>query len=362
MAALAADSSRSGAELRALILLRLLPGMALPRMSDVLEVYGSATSALASRGALEPHAAAAARDPSLREWAERGAAEVERNGDVVLAAGDAAYPERLRHLKEPPPLLFLRGRTELLDATGVGVVGTRRATAEGKEAAAAIGAAVLAAGGVVVSGLALGIDGAAHRAAMPATIGVLACGVDVPYPRRHAALQREMARDALLVSEFPPGTPPLTHHFPQRNRIIAALSEVVAVVEAPEKSGALSTARHALDLGRDILAMPGPPRRDVSKGTNRLIRDGAAMLLDPIEVVEAAGLVGARAAVTETLRLDGLGPAPVALFQSTGGEPRTLDDIAARGAVEAGAAQAALLELELRGLVRRLPGSRYVRV
>ncbi len=206
----------------------------------------------------------------------------------VLPMGGAAYPERLLQLADPSPVLFLRGRAELLAAPAAAVVGSRRATAYGRRTSARI-AGVLACHGVcVVSGLALGVGAEAHRAALEAPGPILAvhgAGADVPHPPSHARLFGRITGEGLLVSEFVPGTRPLAHHFPRRNRIMAALAQAVVVVEAAARSGALITARLALELGRDVLAVPVPVDAETSAGTNALFRDGAPPALGAEDVL-----------------------------------------------------------------------------
>ena len=181
----------------------------------------------------------------------------------ILLWSDEVCPERLSHLVDPPPVWFARGRLELLLRPAVTIVGSRRSTAYGRRSAEALAAQMALRGITVVSGLAFGIDGASHRGALEArgdTIAVLGSGVDLIQPASHRRLGERVAREGLLLSEFLPGEPARTHHFPRRNRILAALGGAVVVVEAAEKSGAMITVEHALDLGRDVYAVPGGPR------------------------------------------------------------------------------------------------------
>jgi DNA processing protein len=302
---------------------------------------------------------------------EHGLAVIERDQVRVMRRGDAEYPVALEHLHDPPPVLFARGRMELLERPVLGLVGTRRCTRDGRDFTHEIASAVVSAGGVVMSGLALGIDGVAHQAALPATVAVLGCGIDVYQPPSHRALQDQIAREGLLLTEYPPGSEALPFHFPQRNRLIAALSKAVLVVEAPERSGALITADHATDIGVQVMAVPGPPRRHASLGTNALLRDGAALVMEPRDALDALGLtprrVGRRAAlasdaeaaqVTEPVGLDG---DALALWRAAE-VPGHVDELAERAGLSASSALSALFELELLGLVRRAPGQKYQRV
>lgn len=231
------------------------------------------------------------------------------------------YPESLRHIHGPPPVLYVRGNRRALDLPCLAMVGSRHASRDGLNHAGAFASALADQGIAVVSGLALGIDGAAHRGALSAggvTIGVLANGVDTPYPRQHARLGQDMLTDGALISELPPGTPARPHLFPQRNRIISGLCRGVLVVEASVRSGSLITARLAMEQGRDVFAIPGSIHNPGVRGCHRLIRAGA-MLVETVEDI-----------VTELADwgLDGLTPAPEAVSPEP--DPQTLDAPARR--------------------------------
>ena len=220
-------------------------------------------------------------------------------GDIfLLTMQDALYPDRLRNIYDPPVLLYGRGRMPLFDEeAAVSVVGTRTCTPYGISAAEELGYQLAKEGAVVVSGLAKGIDGASHRGALRAggfTAAVLGGGVDVVYPAENRRLYEDIAATGVLLSEYPPGTEPVGSHFPVRNRILSGLSLAVLVVEAPERSGALITANTALEQGRDVFAVPGPIDAPNSRGSNRLIRDGAGLVTCGWEPVPppAAPLVG----------------------------------------------------------------------
>jgi DNA processing protein len=179
----------------------------------------------------------------------------------ILKLDDPDYPTALRRLPQPPPILYVQGCLELLERPGIAVVGTRRHTTYGRDATVSIVLGLVRAGYVIVSGLARGIDSIAHRTALDVggeTVAVLGTGIDVPYPPEHTELFALIAERGCLVTEFPPGTPPLKYHFPQRNRLIAGLARAVLVVEAPERSGALITAHYALEEGKEVFAVPGP--------------------------------------------------------------------------------------------------------
>jgi DNA processing protein len=216
-------------------------------------------------------------------------------GSDVVHLGGRGYPELFVHDPQPPPVLFFSGTLEVLGGRRAGVVGTRNATATGRATATRFGAALAGAGVRVVSGLARGVDGCAHRGALSvanggAPVAVVASGIDVPYPPEHRDMWRQVAEMGLLVSELPPGSPPQPRHFPNRNRIIAALSEVLLVVESRSRGGSLITARLAVGRGITVLAVPGSLTSRASEGTNELLRDGALVALDPDDVLMALGL------------------------------------------------------------------------
>ncbi len=279
----------------------------------------------------------------------------------LLSLGDAAYPPALLETADPPLLLFAVGRIELLHAPAVAIVGSRNPTPQGTQNARDFAAALSAAGLTVVSGLALGIDGAAHEGALDhaaSTIAVLGTGIDRIYPRRHAALARRIAVDGLLLSEYALGALPLEHHFPRRNRLIAGLGLGTLVVEAALQSGSLITARLAVEAGREVFAMPGSIHNPLARGCHALIRQGA-------KLVESAQ------DVLDELRWNPAEPVPDAvantapddpLLAALGHDPLTLDDLANRTGIDTATLSARLLDLELEGRVARLPGQRFQRL
>jgi len=276
-------------------------------------------------------------------------------GHSWLPRADRRFPPRLAAIYDPPPGLFLRGDAEpaSLSRRAVAVVGARACSAYGAHVARVLGRELAAAGVVVVSGLARGIDGESHRGALESgglTVAVLGCGIDRDYPAAHRRLARDVARAGLLVSEYEPGTEPAPWRFPARNRIIAGLAEAVVVVEARERSGALITADFALDEGREVFAVPGEITSNLSAGTNALLRLGATPLTASHDALEALGIQP---------------PAPAAPAVSPSAEqvlvhvrdgPVRVDDVARATGLGAGMVAAALAELELAGLVREGEG------
>lgn len=361
------------AELRALLYLRSIRGLGDTRLTALLRRYGSARDALQRVRAERREATASARKGATDRRIDQALTALRAAPEITaIAAFESAYPPGLLDLHDPPPLLFASGDCSLLEHVAVAVVGTRACTEYGADTARAIGTELVHGGFAVISGLAHGIDRHAHEAALDAggaTIAVIGCGIDVVYPRQHRTLYDRIGRDGLIVSEFLPGEPALPHHFPRRNRIIAALSEAVVVVEAPDRSGALITADHALDLGREVLAVPGPIGRRTSAGTNALLRDGATIVTSPRDVIEAVagpGMTGhvvaarpsAASAIPAGIRPDGPTAAVAAVLTH---ESRHIDDVARLAGLDPARTLAALLELEIAGHAIAGNGGRYRR-
>lgn len=288
-------------------------------------------------------------------------------GILSLRPTDAAYPAGLDHLPDPPDPLFARGSLEALARPCVAVVGSRRATAYGRRAAEALARAAAQAGWTVVSGLALGVDGAAHRGSLAGggpTVAVLGNGVDRAHPRAHARLLDELLEaGGLVLGEHAPGTPARPHHFPRRNRILAALAERVVVVEAAARSGALITAGLAAELGREVWTVPGSIFSPTTAGTHRLLEDGATPVTS-LEEWERSLRRTAHPLATGSPQLP-LGPTdeglPRAIWEALEGEPRTLEALAGRLALPSRSLLPVLASLELQGWVERGPGPTYLR-
>ena len=300
---------------------------------------------------------------------------VREAGVRLVRYTDPAYPERLRAIHDPPPVLYVRGSPEAAGYAAVGVVGTRAPSEYGREMTRLLCRGLAAAGIVVVSGMARGIDRHAHEAALDGggwTVAVLGSGVDVPYPPEHRDLSRRIEGSGAVLSEHPLGTRPLSHHFPSRNRLISGLALGVVVVEATERSGSLITARWALEQGREVFAVPGPARASRSRGPHRLIRQGAKLVEDVSDVIEeiAAQLTSraepARDAVPAVEVDSGgvasrppLGGAARAILRTLEAAPLQMDDVMGRTGLPAQQVCEVLLELELGGLLKQLPGNRY---
>ena len=279
------------AELRALLWLRCIPGLGDRRLAALLGRCGSAEAVARLPVAQLSQRAEPVQVRSAAVRVDRALRLVEEQQLQLLALPWPGFPSELLELADPPILLFGRGDMRLLGRTSVAVVGTRRPTDYGVSVTEQLVSGLVRAGVVVWSGMARGIDSVAHRAALDgggATVAVLGSGIDVPYPREHAGLLEEIARAGLVLSEFMPGEPPLTHHFPQRNRILACLAHGVLVVEARPDGGALITAE-AGSGSRPIMAVPGPIGRLTSLGPNRLIQDGAKLVVEVADILEELG-------------------------------------------------------------------------
>ncbi|MBC7288295.1 MAG: DNA-protecting protein DprA [Armatimonadetes bacterium] len=286
-------------------------------------------------------------------------------GVSLLPITSAEYPRLLREIPEPPPLLYVQGQLLPRDELSVAVVGTRKCTPYGRSVSRRLGYDLAARGLTVVSGMALGIDGEAHRGALEAggrTIAVLGCGIDLTYPRQHEDLRKEIVASGAVISELPPGTTPSRDQFPKRNRIISGLSLGVVVVEAPAGSGALITARLAAEQGREVMAIPGDITRAESRGCNELIRDGATLVQQVDDVIEALNVSPEPVAPTlETGSAPSLPPDEARVYDSLSTEPRTVDELVQATGLDSPRVMAALMLLEIKGLVRRFGGGTYAR-
>ncbi|MBB5408971.1 DNA processing protein [Paraburkholderia sp. HC6.4b] len=396
-------------ELAAWLRLSLAPGLKPAALRLLLGAFGLPQALLAQSpetlvevaGDAAARAVLAPPGPAFDGQLDAVLAWREQPGNQIVTLDDPAYPPALLTIPDPPPLLYIKGRLDLLHTRAVALVGSRSATPQGIEDARRFARELSAAGVTVVSGLALGIDGAAHRGGLEGaggTVAVVGTGADLVYPAAHQALARQIAAQGAILSEWPLGTPARAANFPQRNRLIAGLVSGVVIVEAAMRSGSLITARLANEMGRDVFALPGSIYAPLSRGCHRMIKQGARLVETPDEVLEELGFArrpagDARRSAKRAVPLEhaGLhvssggtalpattaafadspasGPAPQPalapdaqrLLAALGHSPTTLEILAARTEMENAALHAALLRLELAGEVTLLPGGRFMR-
>ncbi|HEY4312576.1 MAG TPA: DNA-processing protein DprA [Pirellulales bacterium] len=370
-------SQGAEADLISALRLAMVPGVG-PRLTmALLARFGSAAAVLAAApsdlrevpGVGTKVSQAIARAPA-RDAVEREIEQCRQAGISVLTPQSAGYPRLLREIHDPPPIIFGRGMIEARDSLAIAIVGSRHATQYGIAQAERLAGSLARAGLTIVSGLARGVDAAAHRGALAAggrTIAVLGSGLSNIYPPEHVSLADEVAAAGCLLSEAPPRTQPTSGAFPQRNRLISGMSLGVIVVEASIQSGALITARHATEQGRDIFAVPGRVDSRVSHGCHRLIRDGAKLVETADDVLEELGpLVEA---TSDAAGKSVHHPAELLLndlerqvLDAVTAEPTTIDQVVATSALPTPQVLATLSVLEMRRLVRRLGGNRVSRV
>ena len=303
---------------------------------------------------------------TLYSRAEAAIGRAEAQGIAAVRWSDVAYPAALTTIADPPPVLWVRGCIDTLNLPSVAIVGSRAGSAYALSVAERLAFDLSAAGLVIVSGLARGVDSAAHRGALTkggVTIAVLGSGIDVVYPHEHIELAREIEADGAVISELVPGTPPQAQFFPLRNRIISGLSRAIVVIEAGEKSGSLITARCALEQGRDVLAVPGNVLSGRNRGAHALLRDGARIVESADDVLEELGIHNTAAAVgRDQAKTDGARRDDPILACLVAGEPSDLDEISERTGLTTARLLPRLFELELKGVVARIGGGRFVRV
>ncbi len=346
----------------------LTPGIGPVRLRRLLEYFGSPAEAWSAsaeqlrRAGLEQSCIASLQEVRRRFDLRAELSRIQSLGITLLTWDDPAYPDRLRHIYAPPPVLYVRG-TFLPGEPMVAIVGTRRPTAYGREVGRRLAADLAHHGVTVVSGLAIGIDAEGHRAALAAggrTVAVLACGVDQPYPLRHRAMAEEIVHRGALVSDYPPGTPPEPRNFPPRNRIISGLSLGVVVVEAGRRSGALITADFAAEQGREVLAVPGSILSAASQGCHELIALGARLvrgvedILEELHLSRVADQQQVRQAVPES-------DVEAAVLGLLSAEPVHVDELGQHAGLPIAVLSSTLTVMELKGLVRHVGGMQYVR-
>lgn len=355
-----------------------LPGFGSGQINRLAAHCGSAEAVLASRGRNLDIVGVGSRlrqtlaDEALVERAFRQAgdelASLVAVGVQALCPEMAEYPRALLTIADPPALLYCRGDLTLLSLPAIALIGSRAASEYGRRVAGHLAGELVAQGVAVISGAAYGIDAAAHQGALQAggpTIAVLGCGIDIAYPKPHASLLAEIASSGLLLSEYPLGTPPDGFRFPARNRIISGLSAGVVVVEATEKSGSLITATLALDQGREVFAVPGRVDSVKSAGCHWLIRQGAQLVRHGGDIVEAMGWCTPALPVTNPASLHPdlatLSDEEQRLWAVLDVYPQDIDTLGRRSTLRVSDLPGLLLQLELRGLVRQLPGQLYER-
>jgi DNA processing protein len=347
---------------------RLLKAFGLPEA-----IFSASHSALAAQigealtQRLLAHDSRAAVEDALA-WASQP-------GNALVTLADPDYPAALLDTADPPVLLYLKGRRELLNRPMLAIVGSRNATAQGERDATAFASSLADAGLTIVSGLALGIDAAAHRGALVSkrpeaagTVAIIGTGADRLYPARNADLAREIAERGAILSEFPLGTPALAANFPRRNRIIAGLAKGTLVVEAAPRSGSLITARLAAESGREVFAIPGSIHSAQSRGCHQLIRQGAKLVETAQDVLEELGWQSSTAPIRVGVGVTAVDgekiedTAEEQVLTALGSSPCDLDTLSVRSGLTAGDLLAILLPMELGGRVAQLPGGLYQRL
>ncbi|AGH82598.1 DNA-processing protein DprA [Ralstonia nicotianae] len=381
------DATRDPAELAAWLRLTETPGIGPVAARQLLAAFGlpqdifrQSYAALAKvLPERQARALLAEPDEALAALIERTAAWAAEPGNAIFTLADRGYPPRLLELPDPPTLLYAKGDVSLLRAAAVGVVGARSATAQGLENARAFAQALSAANVTIVSGLALGIDAAAHDGALTgpgSTIAVVGTGLDMVYPARNRALAHHIAEAGLILSEYPLGMGARAENFPRRNRLIAGLARGLLVVEAAAQSGSLITARLAAEQGRDVFAIPGSIHSPLAKGCHLLIKQGAKLVETAADILDELGWSRTPTPATRTPRTAAQAPVPAsapaarpaataaetALLDALGFDPVDLDTLCERTGQTAANLSAQLLALELAGHIERQPGGRFLRL
>ena len=355
---------------RSWIALSLIPGLGQESLRRLLSEFGLPERVFEATYAslcklVAADVARVIADNHQPQGVDRALAWLERPGNHLLTLADSEYPPALLQLADPPALLYVKGRVELLCAPAMlAIVGSRNATPQGLIDAHAFAAALSEAGVTIVSGLALGIDAAAHRGALQgrgSTIAVVGTGLDSVYPARNRALAHELAERGALISEFPLGTPAAAGNFPRRNRLISGLAQGCLVVEAALSSGSLITARLAAEQGRDVFALPGSIHSPLAKGSHRLIKQGAKLVESAEDIMEEFKWAAAEQPDSSAAG-DPPPPQLNALLGCLGAAPTGIDALIERSGLPAQKVVAILLQLELEGEVAALPGARYQRI
>ena len=347
--------------------LTLTPGLGNAKLRQLLAEHGSPEGVLAARHAdlkrcVAPEIAAFIAQGGNADGAQQALAWLDDAANHLVTLGDADYPQLLLQTADPPPLLYVKGRRDMLNRPSLAIVGSRNATGQGMANAEGFARALSDAGVMIVSGLALGIDAAAHRGGLAGTAGsiaVVGTGLDVIYPARNRDLAHQLAAEGALVSEFALGTPALGSNFPRRNRVLSGMSCGCLVIEAALQSGSLITARLANEQGREVFALPGSIHSPLAKGCHALIKQGAKLVDCANDILEELHFVAVTTAAPAAPELDA---DAARLLDQMGYAPCDLDALCTNSRLGAAAVSALLLKLELQGLVESLPGGQYQRV
>jgi DNA processing protein len=369
------------ASLTSWLMLQAIDGLGDRTLLKLIQAFGAPGAVL---GATVDDLVGAGCSPELAECVRRGPAStirahidrqikiIERSKITTITIFDRSYPARLKAIPDPPPLLYVSGTLLPQDEVSVAIVGGRRATPSGRLITEEIAKDLAGWGVTIVSGLARGIDAAAHRGALSGkgrTIAVLGCGIDRTYPPEHQTLRRNIESHGAVISELPIGAAPQSHHFPRRNRIISGLSLGVLVGEAATDSGSLITAKLALDQGREVFAVPGSVKEAACRGSNRLIKEGAKLIESAQDILDEI-LPQVDARQRATLRIDDalvdarapLGKAETVVHDALSYDAQSIDQVIERTGLSAAEVSALLLSLELNGRIRQLPGQQYIRL
>jgi DNA processing protein len=336
----------------------------LDRFGSPENVFTASAKELASIRGILPETIACIESHDYRSGAEGECRAVRRAGIKIVTFLSSEYPKALLGIPDHPPYLYVKGAISG-EETAIAIVGSRRASAYGLNTAEKLASELSSHHVTVVSGMARGIDTAAHRGALKAggrSIGILGCGIDVTYPAENRRLFTEIVETGALISEFPMGTEPRPEYFPRRNRIISGISSGVLVVEAAESSGSLITAQYALDQGRDVFAVPGNINYGNSRGTNRLIKQGAKLVERVENILEELPRGQACGEAVAPITKITLSPREAGVYSLLAGDPLHIDDIIAKSALTVGEVSAILLRLELNGMITQQPGKYFAAI
>jgi len=348
--------------------LHYLPGLGHRRSKKLLDFFGepkglfSASQKTMQELGLKAETIQAILSKKWIKEAEEELKKIKTMGVEIITYSDQRYPVLLKQIADPPPFIYLKGEAQLLNTPSIAIVGARRASFYGSKTATNLATNLAELGITVVSGLARGIDAAAHQGALQAggnTIAVLGCGLDIVYPLENKKLYAEIKKQGAIISEFPLGTPPLSQNFPVRNRLISGLSLGVVVVEAAFRSGSLITARLALEQGKEVFAVPGSISSFYSKGTHALIKQGAKLVENVMDIVEELNLsVPKETSEHYNIKLDPFSERIISLLHT----PKNLEEIALNLKESVVDVSSILTLLEVQGLVKQLPGKKYIRL